>query len=187
MPTSTKVRAVILVPLIVVANVSFYFALGYLVTVIFGIPFTLTLPLPARLFSLLLLALGVASLGWLFRYRKPIDAVVSTYVTFVKAVRRIPSGKQSGRTEPLIIMGPYRYIRHPIYSSVFLLLLGWWLLLDYTFLLLAATLLLLWFKFVVVPFEERELVAIFGDQYENYAKEVPSLIPFTKHHKTNES
>jgi len=40
-------------------------------------------------------------------------------------------------------------------------------------------------KFVVVPFEEKELVAIFGFQYESYAR-VPILIPFTKRHKTNE-
>lgn len=182
----TKVRAVFFVPLIVLATVSFFFALGYLVTLIFGIPFSLALPRAARLFGLLLIALGLVFLGWLFRYRKPIDVAVSTYVTFVKAVRRSPLGKQSGRTEPLIIIGPYQYVRHPIYFSVFLLLLGWWMLLDYTFLILGALLLLLWFKFVVVPFEERELVAIFGDQYENYAKEVPSLIPFTKRHKTNE-
>jgi steroid 5-alpha reductase family enzyme len=170
----------------VVATVSFFFALGYLVTVIFGIPFSLALPLPARLFGLLLIALGLVFLGWLFRYRKPIDVVVSTYVTFVKAVRKISLGKQSDRTEPLI-MGPYKHVRHPIYFSVFLLLLGWWMLLDYTFLLLAAILLLLWFKFVVIPFEEKELAAIFGGQYENYAKEVPSLIPFTKRHETDES
>src|SRR3990170_5737087 len=183
---STKVRSVIFVPLIVSASVAFFFSLGYLITVIFEIPFSLAFPLPARLFGLLLVALGLVFLGWLFTYRTPIDIVVSTYVTFVKAVRRAPLGEQSGRTEPLIITGPYRHVRHPLYFSVFLLLLGWWLLLDYSFLLFSAVLLLLWFKFVVTPFEERELRAIFGDQYDNYAKEVPSIIPFTKRHKTNE-
>jgi len=185
MSRSTKVRALIFVPLIVFATVSFFFALSYLITVIFGIPYSLAFPVSARLFGLLLVGLGLAFLGWLFRTRNPTDVVVSTYVTFVKAVRRIPLGKQSGRTEPLIIMGPYRYVRHPLYFSVFLLLLGWWVLLDYTFLLFAAVLLLLWFKFVVIPFEEKELLAIFGDQYENYAKEVASVVPFTKRHKTS--
>ncbi len=184
---STKVRAALFVPLVVLANVSFFFALGYLVTVIFGIPLSLALPLPTRLFGLLLIASGLVFLCWLFKYRKPIDVVVSTYVTFVKAVRRSPLEKQSDRTEPLIIIGPYKYVRHPIYFSVFLLLLGWWMLLDFTFLILAAILLLLWFRFFVIPFEEKELLAIFGDQYKNYAKEVPSLIPFTKRRKTNES
>jgi protein-S-isoprenylcysteine O-methyltransferase Ste14 len=182
-----KVRAAFFVPLIVLATVSFFFALGYLVTLIFRIPFSLALPLSARMFGLLLIAIGFAFLAWLFRYRKPIDVVVSTYVTFVKAVKRIPLGTQSGRTEPLRIIGPYRHVRHPIYFSVFLLLLGWWMMLDYSFLFFSAVLLLLWFKFVVVPFEEKELVAIFGGQYESYTRKVPSLIPFTRCHKTNES
>ena len=118
---------------------------------------------------------------------EPIDVIVSTYVTFMKAVRRSPIEKQSGRTEPLIIMGPYKHIRHPIYFSVSLLLIGCWMLLDYSFLFFSALFLLLWFKFIVIPFEEKELVAIFGDQYLNYAKDVPGLIPFIKHNKTEES
>jgi protein-S-isoprenylcysteine O-methyltransferase Ste14 len=181
-----KARAVFFVPLIVLSTISFFFALGHLVSVVFGIPFSLAIPLPVRLFGLLLIASGFGFLCWLFRYRKPIDVVVSTYVTFVKAVRRTALEKQSGRTEPLIIIGPYKHVRHPIYFSVFLLLLGCWMLLNYSFLFFSALLLLMWFAFVVVPFEERELVAIFGSQYESYATEVPSLIPFTKHHKTGE-
>jgi protein-S-isoprenylcysteine O-methyltransferase Ste14 len=66
-----------------------------------------------------------------------------------------------------------------LYSDVVLLLLGWWLLLDYSFLLISALLLLLWFHFVVTRFEERELRAIFGDDYEEYASRVPRIIPFT--------
>lgn len=87
--------------------------------------------------------------------------------------------ERSGRTEPLIVKGPYRYVRHPLYSDVVLLLLGWWLLLDYSFLLISALLLLLWFGFVVTRFEERELRAIFGDDYEEYSRRVPRIVPFT--------
>jgi len=104
--------------------------------------------------------------------------VVSTFITFAKAMKRTPLEKRSGRTESLLILGPYKYICHPIHFAVFLMLFGWWLLLDYTFLFFSALLLLLWFKFIA--FEERELVAIFGDHYKDYAREVPSLIPFIK-------
>ena len=75
--------------------------------------------------------------------------------------------------------GPYRYVRHPLYSDVVLMLLGWWLLLDYSFLLVSTLLLLLWFEFVVTRFEERELRVIFGDDYEEYTRRVPRIIPFT--------
>lgn len=182
---SAKVSAVIFVPLVVFVTVTFFFALGYMITVIFRLPSRFALPLSIRLFGLFLVALGFVFLAWLFRYRKPIDIVVSTYVTFVKAVRRVPLGTQLLRTEPLIIVGPYRHVRHPLYFNVFLLLVGWWLLLDYSFLIFSAGLLFLWFKFVVIPFEERELMKIFGGKYEMYAKEVPGIIPFTKRHKTS--
>jgi len=41
------------------------------------------------------------------------------------------------------------------YFAVVMLILDWWLLLDYIFLLLSTILLLLWFNFVVAPFGER--------------------------------
>jgi len=63
------------------------------------------------------------------------------------------------------------------------LTVGWGLLLDYTFLLLSAIFMFLWFNFVVAPFEERELIAMFGEEYEQYSNEVPRMIPFTKRKK----
>jgi protein-S-isoprenylcysteine O-methyltransferase Ste14 len=64
-----------------------------------------------------------------------------------------------------------------MYFAVVVMVLGWWLVLDYTFLLLLAGLLTLWFNLVVIRFEERELRAIFAQQYEAYAKSVPKFIP----------
>jgi protein-S-isoprenylcysteine O-methyltransferase Ste14 len=177
---SLKLRAIILVPLVVLTIVFFFFMFSYLIIVVLGIPSSFALPTAIRFLGSLFIVFGLFMLAWLFRFRKIVDVVVSTYVTLLKAIKRIPLTKQSRRTEPLVILGPHRYIRHPIYFSVFMLVHGWWLLLDYTFLLFSAWLLLLWFKIIVVPFEEKELVAIFGDKYKNYAREVPSLIPFTK-------
>jgi protein-S-isoprenylcysteine O-methyltransferase Ste14 len=179
-----KIKAVILVPLFVSAVVATFFTLGYYITAIFRIPFSLALPFPVRLFGLLLIALGLISLSWLFTYRKPIDILVSTYVTALKAVRRTRLEGKADRTEPLVIVGPYKHVRHPLYFSVIVLLLGWYLLLDLTFLLFSTVLLLLYFNYAVAPFEEAELKAIFGEQYKRYTEEVPRLIPFTKHHKT---
>ena len=95
-------------------------------------------------------------------------------------MRKVPLANQSDRTEPLIINGPYNYVRHPLYLGVFLLATGWGIILDISFMLFGAFFLLLWFRFVVIPFEEKELVAIFGPQYEGYAKDVPSIIPLPK-------
>jgi protein-S-isoprenylcysteine O-methyltransferase Ste14 len=106
--------------------------------------------------------------------------LASTYVTFSKAARgRINLEQGSSRSEPLVFGGPHRYVRHPLYSDVVLLLLGWWLLLDYTFLFFSALFLLLWFSCVVTRFEERELEVLYGNEYEEYAHRVPRIIPFT--------
>lgn len=156
-------------------------ALGYLLTIIFGIPFSLSLPLAVRWFGLLLIASDLFFFRWLFRYRKPIDVILSTYATVLKAARRARLEERAGRTETLIVVGPYKYVRHPLYFGVVLLVLGWWLLLDYRFLLFSAVLLLIWFNFVVTAFEEKELRAIFGQEYAQYSRDVPKLIPFIKH------
>ncbi len=172
-------RAIIVVPLAVFIVLAVFFSLAYLVTVALHIPLQLGFQLPVRFIGLLLLISGLTLLGWFFRYRRPVDILLSTYVTFSKFATRGESlGERSGRIEPLIVEGPYKYVRHPLYSDVVLLILGWWLLLDYSFLLISSLLLLLWFNFVVAPFEERELRAIFGADYDRYAERVPRIIPF---------
>ena len=178
-----QTKALLLVPLVVSVVITVFSALGYLVITIIGVPFSLGFALQVRLLGIPLLASGFLLFGWLFRYRKPFDILISTYFTLLKVVRGAPLEKLSGRTEPLVIQGPYLYLRHPLYLGVVLLALGWWLVLDYSFLLFSAIFLLLWFNFVVAHFEEKELRAMFGEQYEQYSKEVPRMIPFTKRHK----
>ncbi len=174
-------RAIIAVPFIVLAVLATFLTLAHLAVIALGIPPQFGFQLPMRLIGLLLLLLGFALLAWFFTHRRPADVLVSTYVTFSRLRKRVEdSSEHSRRTEPLVIRGPYTYVRHPLYSIVVLLILGWWLLLDYSFLLISALLLLLWFSLVVAPFEERELRAIFGDDYGKYAKRVPRIIPFTK-------
>lgn len=180
-----KGRALIIVPCVVSVIIAVFFVFGYPVTLVFGIPVSFAFPLQVRFLGLTIVALGIALLIWLFRYRKPIDIVVSTYFTFLKAGRRIRLEDQAGRTETFVINGLYRYVRHPLYLGVVVLVLGWWLLLDYSFLVFSATFLLLWFNFVVAPFEEKELRATFGEQYTEYSKKVPRMIPFTKRSKSS--
>jgi protein-S-isoprenylcysteine O-methyltransferase Ste14 len=173
-------KAVITVPLVVLSVIAAFFTLAYFITIWFRIPEEFGFSLSVRFVGLLLLLTGFRLLGWLFRYRRPMVILTSTYVTFSKAARGGASlEERSSRTEPLVVTGPYRYVRHPLYSDVVLLLLGWWLLLDYTFLFVSALFLLLWFSCVVSRFEERELRILFGKDYEEYARQVPRIIPFT--------
>lgn len=76
----------------------------------------------------------------------------------------------------LIITGPYRWVRHPFYLFEWLLLAGLTFLTSAGFLLVLLLLSLITIPLVTI-FEERELVDRFGDEYQNYQREVPRLIP----------
>ena len=85
-----------------------------------------------------------------------------------------------------MVVGPYRYIRHPQYAAVIVMIAGWWLVLDYTFILFTVGIVALWFGLVVAPFEERELRALFGEEYASYARRTPRFIPFSRRRNSAE-
>ena len=173
-------QALIVVPLIISLLGSGFGILGYFIGEVLGIPSRLHLPPILRASGGIVVAFGFIVLGWLFKYRKPTEILVSTYATMRKAVRRRPLQDTSSRAEPLILQGPQRHMRHPLYFAVVVLLLGWWLVLNYTFLLFMALFFFLWFNAVVIRFEEHELIALFGEKYEAYAKSVPRFFPSLK-------
>ncbi|MEM3081393.1 MAG: methyltransferase [Nitrososphaerota archaeon] len=170
-----EAKAVIIVPLVILLIMAGFIAFGYVLVSALNIPLRLGFLLPVRMFGVFLTAAWSMFIGWVFRFRRPKDVLVSMYITFSRVRSRV---KLLDRKEPLIIQGPYRYVRHPLYFGVVLLAFGCWLLLDYSFLAVWAVLLLLWFNFVIASFEEAELKAIFGEQYKHYSNKVPKMIPF---------
>ena len=154
------------------------FALAGVVTGLLALPSRLDLPLALRLMGAAILLAGLGLALWLFEYRSPQTMILSTYYTFVKMFTRVPASKPEGRTEPLVVNGPQKYVRNPLYLAATSIFLGWAFLTGSTSSFVGVGFILLWFRFVQIPFEERELHAIFGDQYSRYSKEVPMLIPF---------
>lgn len=177
--TQSRVGLLLLVILIIVIFV-LALIIGYLVTLLLDIPIRLGIPLPITLLGIMILIAACLLFAWFFRFRRPADILVSTYITVRKAVKRIPFERPAGRQEPLVVAGPYRYVRHPLYLDVILLVIGLWLVLDYTAILLGGILLFLWFYFFLEEVEERELRLLYGEAYEEYASEVPKMVPFTK-------
>lgn len=74
-----------------------------------------------------------------------------------------------------VVRGPYRWVRHPLYSSIILLI---WANPTVTtdHLLFCA----LWTTWIVLGawLEERDLTAEFGNAYRDYQKSVPFLVPW---------
>lgn len=75
---------------------------------------------------------------------------------------------------PLVARGPYRYVRHPLY--LFMLLLIWSTPRFSTDQLIFNV---LWTPWIIVgtKLEERDLLADFGQTYRQYQALVPMLIP----------
>jgi len=76
---------------------------------------------------------------------------------------------------PFIVRGPYRWVRHPLYFFSLLLI---WSCPDLSLDRLLYN--VLWTTWIIVGsvFEERDLVADFGEPYRNYQRKVPMLIPW---------
>jgi protein-S-isoprenylcysteine O-methyltransferase Ste14 len=81
----------------------------------------------------------------------------------------------TSRSLPLAIRGPYRWVRHPLYS---LFLVMAWASPDLTAdRLLFAVLFTGWIVLGTV-LEERDLVRDLGEPYREYQKQVPMLVPW---------
>jgi protein-S-isoprenylcysteine O-methyltransferase Ste14 len=93
---------------------------------------------------------------------------------------RVLLAELRGRSEqpkPLAIRGPYRWVRHPLYT---LMLLVIWSCPE-----LSADRLLFnlsWTGWIILGtwLEERDLTADFGDDYRAYQRRVPMLIPWRR-------
>lgn len=78
----------------------------------------------------------------------------------------------------LIRNGLYRYIRHPLALCVILELIGFTLVSNSYYSLTGVILLFIPFMLYRIKMEEKALIEKFGQDYLDYKKEVPALIPF---------
>ncbi len=110
--------------------------------------------------SLLLLGLAISSWG--------LQALGRYYSNYVV----IYQGHQ------LVERGPYKFVRHPIYTGVFLVSVGVGLAVQSW----AAVVLMAIVTSVAygyrIPVEEKALISEFGEQYVSYSRRVKRLIPF---------
>jgi protein-S-isoprenylcysteine O-methyltransferase Ste14 len=78
----------------------------------------------------------------------------------------------------LVTWGPYRLVRHPIYTSMLCDVLGTGLMVTPLVVLLAAVVVYLAGTEIRVRSEDRLLASRFGEQFREYQRRVPAYIPF---------
>ena len=152
--------------------------------------------LAARLSHLVPLALGLALLlprhvavAWLTMRILPSSAagfwigfvLVALGLAFAVAARAVLGSNWSGvvtvkQDHELIRSGPYRWVRHPIYTGLLVALLGSVIALGEVRGVIALALFTLAFL-RRVTIEERLLADEFGAAYSAYCREVPRLVP----------
>jgi protein-S-isoprenylcysteine O-methyltransferase Ste14 len=106
-----------------------------------------------RLPGLIAIVIGLALYTWclIFHYR--------SYRTAVQLSFSPPH---------LVVGGPYQISRNPMYSSGLLAWLGWTIFYGSPTVLAVLVLLWLIFTFRIIPHEERQLEALFAEEYRVY-------------------
>ena len=127
----------------------------------------LTLRGPGRWFARGVFFVAMAVMIWAFGSLRHFDPLgVGPLVAHLR--------HKTAPAAPLTIRGPYRWVRHPIYSSFLLMV---WASPEVT----ADRLLfnVLWSVWMVIAarLEERDLAAHFGEAYRQYQRSVPMLMP----------
>jgi len=81
------------------------------------------------------------------------------------------------KTTELVTSGIYRYIRHPMYSSLLFLTWGIWLK-QPMWCTFPVALLASWLLWLTAGRDEKECLSYFGEKYSEYMKGTKKLIPF---------
>lgn len=91
---------------------------------------------------------------------------------------RIDAGLNSDHE--LVTSGPYRVVRHPIYTSMLCLLLGTGFMISLLPLLALSVVVFIAGIEIRVRIEDRLLASRFGDGFSDYQRRVPAYIPFVR-------
>lgn len=120
----------------------------------------------------------MASLGLLFTIAGGVLAFLCI-ATFVLRGHGTPAPFDAPRQ--FVIVGPYRYVRNPMYVGGFAVLLGLSIYLRSVSILLLSLAFCIAVNLFVHLYEEPHLRDVFGNTYEEYCRAVPRWLPRLRH------
>jgi len=114
--------------------------------------------------------------GWGLRGILAIGGVIGLWAIQAMGLRQVKVFPEVANQGKLIVFGPYRWVRHPMYTSVLLVALAWVLgsPLPYRILLWVGLIMTLMVK---LRYEEHLLMERFPE-YDAYRRQTKRLIPF---------
>lgn len=98
------------------------------------------------------------------------------YWMFSSLGKNITPTVKTRKEHELVVSGPYRYIRHPLYTFGFLFFFGFCLLAGNWLMITGATVGILGLA-LRTPLEEQMLIERFGDQYKQYMQRTGRYFP----------
>ncbi len=96
---------------------------------------------------------------------------------FASIGRNISETVLTKRSHRLITHGPYRWIRHPLYSVATGIFIALGVAAANAFIVLVAVLAIMAVLVAIIPREEAQLIAKFGDDYRSYRERTGRLLP----------
>ncbi|GAB2621374.1 methyltransferase family protein [Belliella aquatica] len=122
--------------------------------------------------SLLYLGYLTAGLGTIIIVRS------LKYFSGAKFIGLIPHNNLEGEKEELVTSGIYKYIRHPIYTGLIGIFIGYFLFNPNAASMIHLIALLAYLPFGIF-YEEKKLIELYGQEYLDYKKHIPALFPKT--------
>jgi len=99
------------------------------------------------------------------------------YWVFTSLGRNVSETVLTKTQHELVTSGPYRWIRHPLYTTGIALVLAIGLMAASWLILLFGLITVAAIRLVVIPLEERELLTKFGHEYRDYMQRTGRLLP----------
>jgi protein-S-isoprenylcysteine O-methyltransferase Ste14 len=126
--------------------------------ILFGfiIPILKVIPYPYTLIGILFIVIGAIFLGGAGKL-------------FLKYRTTLNPNKKSGK---LVIEGPYKITRNPMYLGAFNVFLGMAIISGSVLSIICSFIAPLLLNYIVIPFEERVMQRTFGKQYLQYKQKV---------------